>query len=121
MIFYYTTVNQGGHYSTVTGEYTCPVNGLYFFSVMLESDWISTRRGSRGPCAVLKNGHKYLAFVRLYNKNQGDASSVVSGSVVARCEAGDRVYVVSAKGNSHLYTEHYERSNVFSGFLIVED
>ena len=36
LIFNETTVNIGGHYDTKTGYFTVPVDGIYFFSLVLD-------------------------------------------------------------------------------------
>ena len=52
VVFVNVTVNTGNHYSNTTGEYTCPTNGLYLFTFMVQG-YTNSSLGEFGPVASL--------------------------------------------------------------------
>ena len=121
IIFINVTVNMGNHYNSTTGEYTCPINGLYFFSFMVQGSTISSSLGQFGPfCSLVYNGNN-VARARLDNANSEQINAVLSGSAVVNCKARYKVWVKSTKNNNRLFSVRDFPGNVFSGFLIAPE
>ncbi|KAG7223035.1 hypothetical protein INR49_015924 [Caranx melampygus] len=84
LIFANVLLNEGDGYSSDTGIFTCPVDGLYHFSVHASVY-------GRGQCAIYKNGEK---VVSLYHTSLPDkCSQVASVSSVVKLSQGDNVWV----------------------------
>ena len=118
IIFINPTVNSGKHYNETCGEYTCPINGLYFFSFMVQSNAISSSLGKDGPYASLVYNSNLIARAKLLNSNSESILAVLSGSAVINCEAGYKIWV-QCTATSRLYSQSDYPGNVFSGFLIA--
>ena len=113
-VFWYTVkLNQGGGYKSATGAFTCPVDGLYMFSVHVQP------YPNTIVCFKLqKNGANLVGvFAGVYDTvNNPRGSGSISHAVHLR--QGDVVRVV-ASCDSKLYSEHiHENSNYFTGHLI---
>lgn len=88
LIFNHVELNDGGHYDSATGEFTCPVKGDYFFCISIVSSI------NAGACwARLMKNAEVLAEVLM---KEGSTTTVgtATGMVVAHCEPGDIVSVV---------------------------
>lgn len=84
LIFATVMLNEGDGYSSDTGIFTCPVDGLYHFS-------LHASVYGRGQCAIYKNGEK---VVSLYHTSLPDkCSQVASVSSVVKLSQGDNVWV----------------------------
>ena len=80
-------LNDGGHYDGTTGEFTCPVSGIYFFSMLMASPL------SAGPCkAQLKQNSDVLTESWL-RENPVETHGTISGNRITRCGPGDAVFV----------------------------
>ena len=84
--FNHVISNFGGHYSNETYTFTCPVHGVYMFSMtMTEHDQTHVR-------GILYRNDD--ALIRSTADNGGDFDSA-SATVVTECNAGDQVYVTA--------------------------
>ena len=93
-------------YDTLTGVFTAPITGVYWFSATLNADVTSYLQ-----CYIVRNFHDYL--VELYTAAV-DENSSVSGSVIIDLAKGDTVEVTKCNGEATINT--YKSS--FSGFLV---
>ena len=119
LVFINPAVNTGNHYNITTGEYTCPYNGLYFFSFMVQG-YTNHNLGEFGPVASLVYHGENVARVRLKNSNSEKIESVLSGSAVVNCKAQNKVWVQTYKNITLRSWSDYP-GNVFSGFLIAPE
>ena len=103
--FFKASTNSGGHYNITSGEYTCAVTGIYFFSLTLGSELrISARIGT---------GNGYLLEIDRYDP---DSHLTLSSSAVYACTAGEKIFVDAAHDATF---RNWLYNNVFSGFLIT--
>ena len=101
-------MNIGNGYSTETGKFTAPVDGLNFFSVNL--------------CTP---NNKYLNYAitkvekdLLMSTHYTDKLSCGSGSVFVTLRTGETVWVKSTYSNVNQLTENTHGRNTFTGALI---
>ena len=115
IIYHYTTTNPGGHYSTSTGIYTCPVSGVYFFQFSIYGYFIRDVEAAVASAALMKNGN-HLAEVVMFNFASEGIHNTLSNAMVMQCNAGEIVWVRSVHDNTRLH--NWPALNRFSGFLI---
>ena len=115
IIYLYPTINPGGHYSASTGEYICPVSGMYFFQFSIYVHLNQARDYERGTAKLEKNGNG-LAGIHIYHNSSEESYVTLSNAVIAQCSAGEKVWVVSNHAHNHLRS--YHNLNSLSGFLI---
>ena len=114
LVFTKTFVNENGAYSTTTGIYTTPCDGIYEFHATLTSD-------ASYPKKYLYVEYKAGAtsigkFMMYMYDTDRDASS--SGSAIARLQKGTEVFLrVKTTSGARLEDNAY-RMNSFSGHLI---
>ncbi|KAM7399567.1 hypothetical protein PAMP_018832 [Pampus punctatissimus] len=102
-------VNEGGGYSPDTGVFTCPVDGLYHFTVHVSVY-------GRGQCGIFKNGEK---VVSLYQTSLPDkCSQVASVSSVIKLSKEDAVWVnIWGPGRNDIFATD-DNDTVFAGFRL---
>ncbi|KAI8779658.1 cerebellin-3 [Biomphalaria glabrata] len=111
IIFDKVLTNVGNGYDPKSGNFTCPIRGLYSFSV--------------GVLPMPNN----LVIVDIYqNKNylisvHGNDNAVftsASRTVVIKCNKGDKIYLVNNRAPYQIYAtlDLTYQHNIFSGFLI---
>ena len=115
IIYRHPIVNPGGHYNISTGEYTCPVSGIYFFQFTVHAHLNQAIDNELANAELIKNGS---AFAEVYMSHTTFKTIYVtlSSAVIVMCSAGERVWVESNHDNNHLHNWH--NLNGFSGFLI---
>ncbi|KAL2094530.1 hypothetical protein ACEWY4_009249 [Coilia grayii] len=99
--------NVGNAYSPITGIFTAPVRGVYYFRFTAVGKSSSHRLVIR----LVKNGEQVMAMYELPNDNE-----YVNNAVVLQLEVGDIIYMQLPSSN-----EAFDNSNnhtTFSGFLI---
>ena len=83
--------NFGGHYSNTTFSFTCPVYGVYMFSITINSREYTVVRG-----ALFRNT---IELIQSRADDEGFYDSSTS-TIVTECNAGDQSFVsVDASGN----------------------
>lgn len=106
-------LNEGECYSPETGVFTCPGDGLYFFSVTI------TVYGE-GRCTLVKNGQKVAS---LHHTNQPDqlsynSSQAASMSSVVKLAQRDEVWVdLWGSGPNDIFTTE-DNDTIFTGFYL---
>ena len=119
LVFLHTTLNEGGHYNIQTGEYVCPVDGLYFFTLTVRSGSVSEELGKYGGDAGIFHNGQNQKDIHFVNHNEGKISAVLSGSAVIHCRRNDKVWVACTRTGSRFYNHVQFPANVFTGCLIV--
>lgn len=99
-------INEGGGYSPETGIFTCPVEGLYHFTVHVSVY-------GRGQCAIFKNGQK---VVSLYHTSLPDKCSQVAsiGSVVKLSKNDEVMVNIWGPGRNDIFATE-DNDTVFIG------
>ena len=101
--------NLGNHYNAGTSKFTCPVNGLYVFSVSVLSG-----NGKNMFAEIMKEERSYaMAW--------GDKQdNYESGSVLAviTCSSGENVWIRCNFNGHRMYGESSYGYSTFSGFLL---
>ena len=101
--------NTGNHYAPSNYTFTCPIKGMYMFSVSVLSNTYSYD----SPLAILKDN---VVLIYMYLNSYGSYSfPTASAVVIAECDLGQHVYV-EATGSAYIDGE--ADSSHFSGALI---
>ena len=77
--------NNGSHYNTGNGRFTCPVAGFYYASIMIMSNNSNTTMDFE----LHKNSNNFNNILVPYQANTGGAYNQVSGSCIIQCSAND--------------------------------
>ncbi|XP_053180777.1 heavy metal-binding protein HIP-like [Scomber japonicus] len=101
--------NFGQVYSPITGHFTAPVRGAYYFSFNAADN-----RSNVWSAVNLYHNDKRVLWNDDYNYGTGD--NRLSNSLVLQLEKGDVVYLVLPDGCS-VYDNTYDHTN-FNGFLL---
>ena len=99
------SINRGGHYNITSGEYTCPVTGIYFFSLTLG--------GALEIGAGIRTENGYL--LRL-GRVSPDGYIILSSSALYGCTIGEKIFLEAFR---YTTLSNWRNNNVFSGFLII--
>ncbi|KAL4007198.1 hypothetical protein ACER0C_001050 [Sarotherodon galilaeus] len=109
LVYRHVLYNVGGHYSPVTGYFTAPVQGVYYFT--FSSFWWGRNTGNSGG-SLYHNGNRIVSW---YGHSQAHPISG-SNSAVLMLQVGDKVNVrlwenrqISDNGNKYC---------TFTGFLL---
>ncbi|XP_060588238.1 complement C1q-like protein 4, partial [Ruditapes philippinarum] len=113
----FTTVitNEGSGFDTSTGRFTCPVSGLYYFSLHIIKRGISSV--SWAGCSIYLNGSpKVRAYTDPQNGVNGadNGSYGVSTSVYLLLKVGD---VVTIEQCNPKMPDTVEEATSFSGYF----
>ena len=111
LVFSQTLLNEDGVYSTATGKYTAPCDGVYEFHSTLVSGQVR-----KGVWVEFKAGG--LVFGRF---NVLDYHYIISssGSAIARLRKGTEIYLrVTDVSSGFRFEESTNYMNTFSGHLI---
>lgn len=120
--FAVTTFNDGGAYSTATGNFTVPAGqgGVYSFQATIFSyDW--TDRNPRGIVSIYVNG---IETARLDDQNFRDMfkHQSINGAVTLKLNAGDvvdvRTYYTRSDGNGVTWNTEGAYMSFFSGHRV---
>ena len=115
IIYHHISTNPGGHYNTSTGEYTCPVSGVYFFQFSIYGYFIRDSTAAVASAVLVKNG-RILVELAMFNFGTEGIHNTMSNAMVLQCNAGEKVWVEGDHENNHLF--NLNNLNWFSGFLI---
>jgi hypothetical protein len=116
VIFAYTYVNVGNHYSTSTGRFTCPTNGLYEFYIQ----GIGSSTNGVYRHRLYKNGAMLDdVHVRIDTTDTGSAYGFGSLSVYQNAVAGDYFTVGYVGDSGAVATYGGTQYFAFGGTLIA--
>ena len=112
LVFTKTHFNEDGLYSTTTGKYTAPADGIYVFHATL-TGYVS----NKGIHVEFKAGGIALGRFVVNDKNNYDWSN--SGSATARLQRGTEVYLrVTSVSSGYRFQENTYYMNTFSGYRV---
>lgn len=103
IMFHTVLTNVGGGYHTNAGAFYCPKDGMYMFSVTLQSYYYQFVKGY-----IMKND---VQLALLYNQAYTTAYPSTSLTLMIQLKTNDRVWV---KGTGHKYNDY----SYFSGSVI---
>ena len=106
VVFPNTLYNVGNHYSTSTGYFTAPVDGLYSFSGKL---YLNNSNNSSYYIAINGSGVNYRYYIATEN-TAGDMT--ISFAENIELTSGQYVSVLGYTG------EYYKAHSTFQGFLV---
>ena len=110
--------NEGGHYGTNTGIFRCPLDGSYFFMMMLH-----TNLDGDGAKIYYNLVHEERAIGRVYCKIQSNINihTMCGNTAVIYCQTGEEVYVQCTNKGKSLIGSERNRKTTFVGFLLHSD
>uniref|UniRef100_A0A669D474 Complement C1q-like protein 3 n=1 Tax=Oreochromis niloticus TaxID=8128 RepID=A0A669D474_ORENI len=100
-------INTGNAYNELTGIFTAPVSGVYFFTYFCHSGGVR-----KTSLHLYKNNEVIL---HIHDHQSADAADNGGNAVFLQLQQGDTVYV-RLKANSHVYRSSTVTN--FSGFLV---
>uniref|UniRef100_A0A3P8N611 C1q domain-containing protein n=1 Tax=Astatotilapia calliptera TaxID=8154 RepID=A0A3P8N611_ASTCA len=100
-------VNTGNAYNELTGIFTAPVSGVYFFTYFCHSGGVR-----KTSLHLYKNNEVIL---HIHDHQSADTADNGGNAVFLQLQQGDRVYV-RLKANTHVYRSSTLTN--FSGFLV---
>ncbi|KAK2839065.1 hypothetical protein Q7C36_013879 [Tachysurus vachellii] len=105
-------MNEGGHYNTSSGKFTCAVPGVYYFSYDI------TLANKHLAIGLVHNGQYKI---KTFDANTGN-HDIASGSTVLRLQEKDQVWlqIFYAEQNG-LFFDPFWTDSLFTGFLIYAD
>ncbi|XP_007883492.1 complement C1q tumor necrosis factor-related protein 5 [Callorhinchus milii] len=113
VLFDTVTQNEQGHYSPLTGKFTCAVPGVYYFVVHATVYRISLQFD------IMKNGQSVASFFQFYGNWTKPVS--LSGGSLVHLEPEDQVWVqVAVPDFSGMYASP-KTDSTFTGFLVYSD
>lgn len=101
-------LNQGSYYNTTTNEFTCPVDGVYFFNCTLH---VSTSQ-TQGFFIKVNDAAEAFAY---HASQTGGYEGTASATLIKELSAGDVVDVESSMTGSYYGGSAY---SYFQGYLI---
>jgi len=111
-----TDHNIGGHYSTSTYTFTCPISGLYQFQ-----HWCYVYNTTQTNTRLFINGSKKYRFASIETDTTNNPHGA-GGGIALSLSANDTVQLyVWASNAANLYAgdaSQNERSSFFSGYLV---
>jgi hypothetical protein len=112
----FTTVitNEGNAFDTSTGKFTCPVSGLYYFSLHIIKKRTSTAVDQAGCYIYLNGSSKVRAHIDPFDGTTDIGSYGVSTSVYLNLKVGDVVTIENCKGTIPNTVDSWTS---FSGYL----
>ena len=102
--------NIGGHFDNST-TFTCPVDGLYYFSFHV----MSYTDSDDSQVSLMLDGSRVVSAWADYYISYAQASN----SALVQCSAGQDVYL-ETYDYTYVYSNLYDLST-FSGFLVSEN
>ena len=115
----------GSNFSTANNNYVCPVDGVYFFSLNVRLDALTTGTGKYIRAMIYKGSDastvttpwnskdSFLGFITGNNDSQYEAG-ICSGAL--QCTAGD--IVTAMAGHVDDTSISFNNQSQFSGFLV---
>ena len=111
LVFTHTLVNENEVYSTTTGKFNAPCDGIYEFHSIL-----SPHRAKTEIYVEFKAGEIAIGRFSAHDTTYLISSS---GSAIARLRTGTEVYLrVTARSSGFRFEEDTYRMNTFSGHFI---
>ncbi|XP_005952871.1 complement C1q-like protein 3 [Haplochromis burtoni] len=110
MIYDHTFVNIGNAYSPVTGIFTAPVSGVYFFTIFSHSG------GERKTWLLLYKNNEVI--LHIHDHQSTDTADNGGNAAFLQMQQGDTVYVRLKEG-THVYKAR--TVTTFSGFLVKQN
>ncbi|XP_053387430.1 complement C1q subcomponent subunit B-like [Mercenaria mercenaria] len=96
VVFPHVLLNAGGGYNNITGDFTAPTAGLYYFSAH-----ICHVKGAYMVVSIVYEG-KEIAITTEYEGIQYSFSSVSAPAIM---KAGEKVFIQSAYAHSKIYAD----------------
>ena len=112
--------NTGSHYSTSTGKFTVPVDGVYYFEGQLMTTGHNNGDNIQDMLQLYSNRGRisYCRQRKTYFRSDEDANGYYTNGVggSARLNSGDTVWLQRQSGHSWSYSNRYY--SYFTGWLI---
>ncbi|XP_039868849.1 complement C1q tumor necrosis factor-related protein 3-like [Simochromis diagramma] len=109
-IYNHTFVNIGNAYSPVTGVFTAPVSGVYFFTIF------SLSGGEHSIRLLLYKNNEVISHI--HDHRSTDTADNGGNAGFYQLQQGDTVYVRLKEG-THVYKSR--TGTTFSGFLVKQN
>ena len=109
ILFDQVVSNFGEHFQAANSVFLCPVDGVYIFSVNVQSTNSYSIAG-----AIMKETEVLLGFFSGSNDGSNDTGSTLG---VTDCKKGEKIWVKSY-GGGYQMNGSSKRYSSFSGFLL---
>ncbi|KAL4239190.1 hypothetical protein ACF0H5_000007 [Mactra antiquata] len=113
IIFDTVNLNIGGCFEKTTGVFTAPINGLYLFSVSIESYASNNKAFLACNGAALSQIALYPSTLDSYRYDQASTTATV------QLKVGDRIWIEHSS-NNHFTTYVGDMQSSFTGALISQ-
>ncbi|XP_039897044.1 cerebellin 11 [Simochromis diagramma] len=110
LVYRHVLYNVGGHYSPVTGYFTAPVQGVYYFT--FSSFWWGHSSGGTSGGSLYHNGNRIVSW---YGHSRAHPISG-SNSAVLMLQVGDKVNV--RLWDNRQISDNRHKYCTFTGFLL---
>ncbi|XP_067381575.1 cerebellin-1-like [Channa argus] len=110
LIYKSVLTNIGDAYDSLTGIFTAPLAGVYYFCIFYHAG------GENEPKLLLYKNNELIAMAHDH-KSEADTADNGGNAVFVQLQQGDRVFV-QLEANTHIWG--YNHHTTFSGFLVTQ-
>ena len=112
IVFNYAYYNNGNHYSTTTGKFTAPVDGVYVLTFNILTNPVAA---SQDDIGIYKNNTSTI-LAKIRSHDDRAAYNTVSTTIVENLSANDTVYARVINGEVYGASAEWTQ---FSGYQIA--
>ena len=112
MIYHEDVINPGQHYNTSTGQYTCPVTGVYLFTYSVYGDNINSGFSNSSASLSLYKEGVLISSMFFMNRNSEFIDITLSRSDIVQCKEREKVWVQGRNDKNIVWGDRF--FNIFN-------